>query len=75
MNSLCLFGFSDNEGVAENTVCYIANDGNESNDEGPAEFHPAKIETAIETPRPSLDGLEDLRVALGQTGREFTLEH
>jgi len=66
-------GLAKDERVVEDGVCNVADDGDETDDEGPAEAEAADAEAFVEVMCAPLDRLEDLLVALGEAGWDLAL--
>ena len=72
-HALCLPGLAKDKRVVEDGICSVANDGDETDDEGPAEAETADAEAFVEVMCAPLDRLEDLLVALGEAGWDLAL--
>jgi len=61
---LGLFGFSNDQGITQNRVEYVARTGDHSHNKGPPYSETANIETGVEMMGAPFDGFEDAGVPL-----------
>jgi len=67
-------GFADDEVVVYECVGDGADDGDEGDEEGPAEAQAAEGEAFVEVVGAGLDGFEDSGIPFGEAWREWALE-